>query len=255
MEQEINQQQFSQPGQKSAGKTKNLIFIGAISSILGALIVGAIVYIVLNNSYSEKQTQLNNQISILQNQIDSLKKQSETTQLPSVIEQDQTNGANFIPSFTNNPAVTSCDFWKDRVYGKVYTDVEGSDAAGTLAIKGRIIQRVENASWEEGKKVTKVYLVFSDPINPSQQVFYDHYLKMAQGGNLINRADGQQLLFSLGIKENSELTTDADISNELKDRLISFIDKTDIIQLKFTIPVYVGRSGGDESCFACAISE
>lgn len=255
MEQEINQQQFNQPEQKSGGKMKNLIFVGAISSILGALIVGGIVYFVLNNSYSEKQNQLNNQVSELQSQIDLLKKQNETTQLPSAIEQDQTNNTDSVPSFTDNTAVTSCDFWKDRTYGKVYTNVEGNDAAGTLAIKGRIIQRVEDASWEEGKKVTKVYLVFSDPVNTSQQVFYDRYLKMAQGGNSINRAEGQQLLFRLGIKENSELATSVDISDELKNRVMSFIDKADTIQLKLTIPIYRGRSAGDEFSFACLISE
>lgn len=51
---------------------KSLILVGVISSVLGALIVGGIVYFVLNNSYSEKQAQLNNQISALQNQIEEL---------------------------------------------------------------------------------------------------------------------------------------------------------------------------------------
>lgn len=255
MEQEINQQHFNQSEQKSGGKMKNLIFVGAISSILGALIVGGIIYFVLNNSYSGKQTQLNNQISALQNQVEELKKQNEVTQPPSTIKQDQTNNADSIPSFTNNPAVTSCAFWKDRTYGKVYTDVEGNDAAGSLEIKGRIVQRAEDASWEEGKKVTKVYLVFSDPINTSQQIFYDRYLEMAQGGNSINRADGQQLLFRLGIKENSVLTASANISDKLKDRIISLADKTDTIQLTLTIPVYGGRGVGDEFSFACDISE
>jgi outer membrane murein-binding lipoprotein Lpp len=255
MEQGTNQQQFNQPEQKSGGKMKNLIFVGVISSILGALIVGGTVYFTLNNSYLKKQDQLNNKISELQSQIDLLKKQNEKTQTPLAVEQDQTNNTDSVSSFTNNSAVTSCDFWKDRTYGKVYTDVEGSDAAGTLVIKGRIIQRVEDAAWEEGKKVTKVYLVFSDPVNTSQQVFYDRYLKMAQGGNSINRAEGQQLLFRIGIKENSEIITSADISNELKNRIMSFTDKADTIQLKLTIPIYGGRSVSDGFSFACLISE
>jgi len=256
MEQEINQQQFNKLEQKSGGKTKDLIFMGVISSILSALITGGIVYLALNNTYLEKQNQLNNQISELQIQIDLLKKQNETAQSSSVIKQDQTNNADSIPYFTNDIAVTSCDFWKDRTYGKVYTDIgDRNDAAGTLTIKGRITQRIENASWEEGKKVTKVYLVFSDPVNSSQQVFYDHYLEMAQGGNSINRADGQQLLFRLGIKENLELITSADISSELKNRILSFIDKTDTMQLKLTIPIYEGRAVGDDFSFACLISE
>lgn len=80
MEQEINRQQFNQPEQKNGGKMKNLIFVGVISSIVGALLTGGIVYFVLNNSYLVKQAQLNNQISVLQNQINILEKQSETVQ-------------------------------------------------------------------------------------------------------------------------------------------------------------------------------
>lgn len=80
MEQEINQQQLNQPEQKSEGKMKNLVLVGAISSITGALIAGGIVYFVLSNSYLIKQEQLNNQIPALRNQINILEKQSETTQ-------------------------------------------------------------------------------------------------------------------------------------------------------------------------------
>lgn len=77
MEQEINQQQLNQVEQKNGGKMKNLVFVGVFSSIIGALIIGVIVYLVLNNSYSVKQEQLNNQISTLQNQINTLTKQAE----------------------------------------------------------------------------------------------------------------------------------------------------------------------------------
>jgi len=79
MEREINQQQFSQSEQKGS-KMKNLIFVGIVSSILGALIAGGIIYFALNNSYSEKQKQLNNQISALQNQIKELEKQDKVVQ-------------------------------------------------------------------------------------------------------------------------------------------------------------------------------
>jgi hypothetical protein len=104
MEQEINQQQFSQSEQKSGGKMKNLIFVGVISSIFGALIVGGIVYFTLNNSYSEKQIQLNNQISMLQNQVEVLKKQNEVSQqspTPTQIQPNASDNATGLKTYEN----------------------------------------------------------------------------------------------------------------------------------------------------------
>ncbi len=72
MRQEADQQ-FSQPGLSDRGSAKRLIFVGIVSSILSALVVGGAVYFVLNNSYSRKQAQFNNQLSVLQNQVNELK--------------------------------------------------------------------------------------------------------------------------------------------------------------------------------------
>jgi archaellum component FlaF (FlaF/FlaG flagellin family) len=121
MEQEINQQQFSQPEQKSGWKMKNFIFVGAVSSILGALIVGGIVYLVLNNSYSEKQNRLNNQISVLQDQVNALKRQNEVvnsspTLVPSPTNNSTTNEATINKGWkkfvSNGKFVFSTDDWQ-----------------------------------------------------------------------------------------------------------------------------------------------
>lgn len=95
MEQETNQQQLNQAEKKNGRKMKNLIFVGILSSIIGAVIMGVIVYLVLNNSYSVKQAQLNNQISTLQNQINTLTKQAEIvlpSSTPTPIDQNEIAG-------------------------------------------------------------------------------------------------------------------------------------------------------------------
>lgn len=199
------------------------------------------------NYYSSKQTPKLKKTNTTKNQ-------DITPETPTTTEDEITNQ---IPSFTNNPAIKTCDFWKNKTYGKVHTDIEGDDAAGTLEIQGRILSRVENAAYDsdtEGK-VTQVYLTFSEPTNDSQQIFYDHYMATARPNNSINETDGEQLLFRLGLKENFDLTTSADISDSLRKRLVSLIDKTDSVRLKITIPIYPGMGVGDDFSYACDISE
>lgn len=125
MEQEINQQQFSQSEQKSGGKMKNLIFVGAICAILGALIVGGVIYFVLNNSYSEKQSQLNNQISALQNQVNTLKQQKQTTE----------------PQTTTNPnpvnqQTTDSQTKKQTTLTKIKDDGRFVSYSGSITVSG-----------------------------------------------------------------------------------------------------------------------
>ncbi len=255
MKQETNQQKFNQSEQKSKGEIKNFIYVGVVGSLLGALLVGGVAYVVLSNSYLENQAQPTSQVSTLQNHIETLETPDKTAQSSTTVTPVRAVDTDSIQSYTNNPSVTTCDFWKERTYENVYTDIEGNDAAGTVSITGRIVQLVEDASWVEDKKITKVYLVFSHPTSASQQVFYDHYMAIVQGGNGVNRFNGQQLLFKLGTKEGSGLATSADISNELGNRLISLIDKTDTIELKLTMPIYGGRGVGDTFSFACEVSE
>ncbi len=63
MEQETNQKQFGQSKQKSE-EVKKLIFIGIISSILGALIISGVIF-VSNNSCLKEQKNLSEEIFAL----------------------------------------------------------------------------------------------------------------------------------------------------------------------------------------------
>lgn len=255
MNQEVNQQS------KHMNK-KNWITLSAIGVILGALIAGGIVYFSLNNSYLESRAQFLNKISMLQQQIKGLEKESEPMELLTPEDEQkskQDEDSYFIPSFDiDNPDITSCSFWKDRIYGQVDSHesmAEVNDGAGTLFVEGKIVQRIEDASWEDNKKVTKVYLVFSDPVNDAQRFFYSYYSLLATKGNGINRIDGQQLFFRLGFKEGSELISSSVISEELKSQIISLIDQDKDIKIQLTIPIYHGGGVGDEFSFACEIAE
>lgn len=246
MEQEPNEQQLIYLKRK-----KSLIII-VIGFIIAILVTIGFIYYLIENVYPEEQSQFNNDMSESKSLIDLSER--ELNQLAPLMKEDLNGTDDSMGSFTNNASVTSCDFWKDKSYGEVSTDF-GDGLAGTLSLRGRVIQRVQDASWQEGKQVTVVYLSISDQENSSEQVFYDHYFKMAQGGNAINRIEGEELLIRLGAIENSELITTADISIEIKDRILSLIDKTHTIQLNLTIPIYPGSSVGDNFSFACFISK
>lgn len=237
-------------------KTTRIILLTIL--ITGLVIVGGIYYYHSQKAKNE-QNEFKKQTTIPQKKTPDLKEAvttgvKDTAKETTITTEDETT--NSIPSFTNNPAVTTCDFWKNQTYGNVHTDIEGDDAAGTLEIQGRILSRFEKAAFSDtGAKVTKVYLTFSKPASNSQQIFYDHYMAVAERNNFVNRIDGEQLLFRLGFKENSSLTSSANISNNLRNRLVSLIDTMKTVRLKITIPIYPGMGVGDDFSFACDISE
>ena len=158
----------------------------------------------------------------------------------------------------NVDSLTDCNFWKDKKFGKVDSyEIKTSpkDAAGSLVLKGRVVQRVKDAAFSDnGEQVTQVYLVFDNPINDEQKIYYDHYSELA-GRNGVNTVDNQKLFFSLGVIENSELKTSANISEKIKNHIVSSIDKDNLVQLKLTIPIYRGTGVTDYFSFACDISE
>ncbi len=242
MEQEVNQKLLDESIQEKR-HLKHIILALFVSI---TLIYIGLVYIVLNNSQSEKPNQPQNQI--VESEDDLIEKRVSEENEP---ENNENNRAYL---YINNSSVTSCEFWKDKIFSNVET-MYGEDLAGTAIIKGFIKEQVQNAAWAEGEKVTIVYLVLSEPLGSQEQLFYDHYFKMAKRGNAINRVNQDQLYIRLGAKEDDQLITTADISIETKDRILSLIDTTNTIQLNLTIPIYPGSSVGDSSSFACFISE
>lgn len=173
-------------------------------------------------------------------------------------QKSKDNSINYGLSDNNINALTDCNFWKYKKFDKVdpySVKTSAREVAGSLVLKGHIVQRVEDASFSDnGEKVTKVYLVFDNPVSDEQKIYYDHYLALTKI-NGINSIDGQKLLFRLGIIKDSKLTTSADISEELKNRIVSSIDKDNLVQLKLVIPIYPGGGVGDNFSFACDISE
>lgn len=187
--------------------------------------------------------------------IDNEESKNEVSGLGQQVKNQNTNSST---SSIDNPEVSSCDFWKGKDYQEAnsYSSLASAkDKAGSLIVKGQILQRIEDASFEEDKKVTKVYLVFYKPVNEAQQLFYNYYSSNAANGNGINRIDDQKLLFRLGVIKDSKLITTANISDELNKRIVSLIDTNNDIQLKLIIPVYYGGGAGDDFSFACDISE
>lgn len=236
-------------------KIKDLLIWGFIIFILSSLVVGLSVYFTLNNLYLNEKKSLDKQITDLRSQVEILKEKERANSFSISTMSDTSVNSGPTYKYEDSPEITTCDFWKDKTYGKVQTDIERNTTAGTLSVKGTVIQRIEDAAWAENKKVTKVYFVFSSPSNSSQQIFYDKYVGLVNAGNSVNDLDGEQLLFNIGSRVNSNLISDSYVSDELKNRIVSAIDKDEIMNLKLTIPIYGGTSVGDNFSFACEIAE
>lgn len=158
----------------------------------------------------------------------------------------------------DQPDINSCAYWKDKDYQEVdsYNSMSSvKDKAGSIVVKGQILQSIEDDPFEEGKKVTIVYFVFYNPDNVAQQLFYNYYSANVANGNGINRIKDQKLLFRLGILNDAKLITSANINAELSNRLVSLIDTGNSTQLKLVIPIYNGAGAGLDFSFACDISE
>lgn len=236
-------------------RIKDLLFWSFTIFILSSLVVGLAVYFALNNLYLNEKKLLDKQITDLRNQVEILQEKERTNSFSISTVSDKSLNNDPTYNYIDNPEITTCDFWKDKTYGKVSTDIERNTTAGTLSVKGTVIQRIEDAAWAESKKVTKVYFVFSSPTNDTQQIFYDNYVGLVNAGNSVNDLEGKQLLFNIGSRVNSNLISDSYVSDELKSRIVSAIDKSEIINLKLTIPIYGGRSVDDNFSYACEIAE
>lgn len=229
-------------------KTDKQILDNKIIIIILILILGILLCLWLLGLNIEKQKQLNQKITDLQQQIETFEKQKIIRVVPTKISEERKN---IEAKPTTDLAIFTCDYWKD----KNYENNEFNSPAGTLTVSGTIIKKIEDKVFTEGEKVTKIYLVISEPKEYPQKSFYEYYLKLVEKQNSINDKEDQKLLFNLGTLEESNLVSDSNISNNLKNKIISLVDRNEFIRLKLTISIPQGRTVTDIFSFACNISE
>lgn len=238
---EINSQNLTSDVQEKNTKIK----VGIIPLVLG---LGLLVSLFLVVILIKERKNLNFYVADLQKQIEQLKKEKDKNSnfiniQPKIEEVEATP--------TINQEIYTCDYWKN----KKYDNNEFYSPAGTITVNGLIVKRVRDKSWVEGEKVTKIYLAVSKSEDNTQKLFYETYRNLVVRQNSVNETDGQLLLFNLGTLEDSKLVSDSNITNDLKNKIISIIDKNESIRLKITIPIQYGTSVTETFSFACQISE
>lgn len=222
--------------------------IGIIPLVLG---LGLLVSLLMVSILVKERKGFNISIANLQKQVQQLQKEIDKSS-NSINIQPESEAVEADP--TTNPAIYTCDYWRDKVYDDYklpYYDFP----SGTLTISGSIIKKVEDEVFAEEEKVTKIYLAVPEQKENPQKLFYKKYKELVEKQNLINDIEGQKLLFNLGILENSKLISTAKISDNLKKKIISLIDKNENIDLKLTTSIGEGRSVDDTFSFACEVSE
>ena len=215
--------------------------IGIIPLVLG---LGLLLSLFMVSILVKERKKLNFYIGDLQKQIEQLKeerdKNSNLVNIQSKVEETKA-----VP--TINSAIYTCDYWKD----KVFDDTEFGSPAGTLIVSGSIVKKDGIKYFSEDEKITRVYLVVSEQKENPQKLFYEYYRGLVERKNSINDMEDQKVLFKIGMLENSKLIPGLSMSDDLINKIMSLIDKNEIIKLKLTINIPPGRSGGDAESFAC----
>jgi hypothetical protein len=117
------------------------------------------------------------------------------------------------------------------------------------------VKREKDKPFSENEKITNVYLVVSEQKENPQKLFYEYYRGLVEGKNYINDMENQKVLFRIGMLENSKFIPGLGISDSLKNKIMSLIDKNEMIKLKLTINIPPGRSASDGESFACSALE
>ncbi len=148
---------------------------------------------------------------------------------------------------------TSCRYWEDKTFSKFNNPITGSDAAGSLAVSGKLRVISENVADYGGKTkpVNFIYMVVEPAGTDPHKTFYEHYLGLIAQGNAVNKKDGDKLLFRLGIIENNKFKTTAEVTDEVAAAIAAAAKNEDEVSLNVTIPLYPGSDAPLHFTYAC----
>lgn len=179
-----------------------------------------------------------------------------------VYEVEKESGTNVEKSSVSN--IYKCDFWKNKKFGW-FTSENGGERgyAGTLIVSGELVTKIKEFNIGEpgelndsskGVNVVKyLYLVPTVPKTEEEKLFNEVHDELARSGNIVNEISNNKLFFVLGIVENNNIITSANISDETKEALLGYADTGKYIEIKITIPIYQGGGASSDFSYACEI--
>lgn len=122
---------------------------------------------------------------------------------------------------------------------------------GYAAVDGKVMVQKEEV-W--GEIHEKVYLIVEEPATEGPwKNFVDYFMKLVEEGNTVNTAFNGNVVFGLGIYDNDQFLTTADISDKAEAKIVQGIESGERIHLTLTIAEYLGRGAPAEFTFACKI--
>lgn len=154
---------------------------------------------------------------------------------------------------TELPEVYSCDYWRNKDFGKYNDPQFGIDYAGAVTIEAKVRRMVSPAAWEENKNVTAVFLEIVPQIKEPQKTFYEIYRSLIREGNTINQSENNLLLFKVGILEMENISSTATIMESMYTRLLQATHSGATIIANLVIPIHLGAEAPENFSFACSI--
>lgn len=128
-----------------------------------------------------------------------------------------------------------------------YTRVSESRGAGTVMIEGTLVAQTRTI-W--GSTTTPVYVAVA---TSSPALFEELNKERVSRGNTVNRLEGEQLLFKVGVLENGTLRSSANISERARTAIEHAVGTNERLRFSMHIPVYEGSGAPADFTFACAI--
>ena len=163
------------------------------------------------------------------------------------------------PKTSNNypqtPEELSCDELSSVPLAYAFTFI-GYEPIGAVTLNGKIVKKTIREPWgPEDATVDKIFYEVTTATTDNQQLFVDHYKRMAEEGNTINLVENQKLLFGLGSnKGGTEFVTTADVEPEDWKKIISYANTGKTMQLSLTISTHRVSEVGSDFIIACRVA-
>lgn len=162
------------------------------------------------------------------------------------------------PTKENTDPVSDLDNENNREGLADYSVCENNDvlflerengANGKFNLAGKIISFDGPEPWADDSTVTFIAM----EVTSGTKEAIDYFIELAKAGNTINSLKLDKLRFRLGLLENENISTTANISSFTRQKILEVMNTEEEITLNMMMPLREGAGVGGDFSFACQI--
>ncbi|MBD3331041.1 hypothetical protein GF354_05980 [Candidatus Peregrinibacteria bacterium] len=170
--------------------------------------------------------------------------QSENITEPETENQNDESGSEVINEPESEEELTESDYYLCENNKFPFN----SENHGQFSITGEVFILNAPEPWTEDETIDYIKMKVSEFSSP---VAEKYFMDLAEKGNTINLIEGDSIIFAIGTYEDQIFKSTAEISDQLKNEIISATDSGEELTLDLTVPYFPGRGAPPEFTFAC----